>query len=564
MDNIESLAVVLQRFTTSESFFTPWHDRYKNTHYRAYRGVPDKSKYPYRNKVFDKITYTLVEVVTSRMMKTVFQSRPVISIIPQENSDSELAKGLEKVIANLLEDPEAEFFVELTDWFKQCATAGSGYLKISPNFSYNEETKELDFDGFRFEMVDYMNGFPDPCAKRNSKGRFFIEKQLVDFDELKRMEAAGMFSNVDQIKGNYESFDVIAERLSTLGIGGQQSTYDPITGKVELLHHYADGEIITVAGRTTVIRDTAKEKGGPVMPYATPIIDVRYCAVPGEYMGIGVPEQLEQDQEYINLLRSATLDNIDIIVNKLFTLKINGATEARDVRSAPGQVIPIAEQGDLTELQMSDISQSVMYTLEGLDKKTQDTTGEYEYGRGATPTRKETATGIINLQEATLIRFDLTTKNFEFSGIRMIGQKAIEILYRFGSPELFERILGESGRAVADKFFAFPVKDLLKQYDVAPVGSTVTANKALLAEQAMQAYSVLSAVPPEVQQANGFKINLEKALKNVLKSINAKDADELVTKVEQPQQEPQALPQGGQSQQGANPLAQLMGGGGNA
>jgi len=566
MKDIDALTLVVERYCRSRDYFQPWHENYKNKWYRAWRGVPDETKFPYRNQVFDKISYTIVEVVTARIMQTVFQSRPIISVLPQEGSDRLLAKQVEKVLANLLDNPSAELFQELNDWVKQCVIAGTSYLKVQPDFELNG--KNIDFKGLSFSTIDYCSGFPDPDARRNSQARFFIERQLVSLAELEELQKAGIYSNVEGLSRSNDTLNnEVKNRLAELGIASGLEFHDPTGPQVELLHHYADGDIITVAGMNTVLRDSRKESGknpNRVMPYATPVIDIRYCTAPREYMGVGVPEQLEQDQEYTNLVRSATLDNFELIINKIFKMKIGGATDPEDVISAPGQLIPVGEPDDVTEFQMHDIAPSTFRIQEGLDKKTQDVTGEYEYGRGAAPDRKETATGITRLQEATLGRFDVTMKLFEFSGMRMVGQKGVEIMRRFMPEEMFLRILGPKLAEQGTQFYQTDVNELLNQYDIAPVGSTVTANKALKAEQAMQAWSVSSSIPPEVQQAGGFKVNLYEGLKKVYDSLN-QDPDTWIEKVEPPQGQgspqnmgapsPQGMPQQGQ----ALPL-QLVGG----
>jgi hypothetical protein len=48
--------------------------------------------------------------------------------------------------------------------------------------------------------------------------------------------------------------------------------------------------------------------------------------------------------------------------------------------------------------------------------------GEYEYSRGALPPRKETATGIVRLQQAASVRFDTVVKMLEFTVIRNIAK----------------------------------------------------------------------------------------------------------------------------------------------
>ena len=78
------------------------------------------------------------------------------------------------------------------------------------------------------------------------------------------------------------------------------------------------------------------------LPYNIPIVDVKCVPVPREFFGIGVPEVLEDDQEYIDILRSQRLDNLDLILNKMFKVRIGSDTDPDMIYSAPGGIIPVS------------------------------------------------------------------------------------------------------------------------------------------------------------------------------------------------------------------------------
>lgn len=386
------------------------------------------------------------------------------------------------------------------------------------------------------------------------------------WDELKELEKLGIYKNVDDIKSNtVADFDhKVKERLMSIGLATGVDYADPKTGEVEILDYFEGGHIITVGARGVILRDTKRDMGKKasgdslgqvdrmesVLPYHLPLVDVRFIPVPREFFGIGAPEVLTDDQMYIDLLRSARLDNIDLVINKLFKVRINSDIDPDTIFSAPGNIIPVTNMDDIDEFKVTDVTGSAWQEEEAVKTAANDAIGEHPYARGEPPVRRETATGITRLQEATMTRFDTLLKIMEFTAIRSIGQKAIQIIHEYMTPEQYARIVNpktpeEEGSI--EQFFSLDREELVKQVDVVPVGSSITSQREVRSQQIMQAQQLLMQLQPQITMQNNppFTVNMFEVAKMSLEDLDIRNVDEILQ-----EQAPQPEPQMGMGQPG--------------
>ena len=552
----EALNLVLDRFQRSEDYCQEWHDQAKYQ-YEQYRFYKRPYQYPFKHNVKDRLTFTIVEVLTARMMKTLFAVEPFLSMVPVEKNDSPIAKQLEKVINILFSNPDRELFLEFTDFVKQNLIYGTSFFSPAPMF----DTSNWKFKGFHFDCEDFQDIFPDPAAKRLSRARWCIKRSIQYWDELKDLEKSGVYKNVDMVKADTvaEWDDPVQNRLSEIGKSSEVNYADPKTGRIEILDYFEEGHIITVGARKVVLRDTRREKGSratkdamgeatkkqSVLPYDLPLIDLRFVPVPREFFGIGIPEILEDDQETIDLLRSQRLDNLDLAINKLFKLRINSDTDPDSIFAAPGGIIPVTDMSDLEEFKISDVTASAYTEADATKRNAEDSVGEWGYGRGETPTHRETATGITKLQEANLIRFDLALKIHEFSAVRSLGKKGIQMIHEYMAQSDYEDLIGEDDAG----FYKYSMDDLLEMINIVPVGSAVTANKDTRSAQIQSMHQALSAKTPDITMKNqptAYVVDQYEVDMTMLDDLDIMNKEEILVKQKKPTPpQPQPRPQQG-------------------
>ena len=563
--DIEALNLVMDRFQRSESFSKAWHDNGED-YYKRYRFYKSPNQYPYKHNVKDRLTFTICEVMTSRVLQALFAVSPFLSVVPREGDDVRMAKMVERVLDTLISNPANEFFLEFTDFIKQAVIYGTSYLSITPKFN----TTTWQFEGFAFNCEDFMDIFPDPAAKRLSNAKFVIKRSVRYFDDLKELEKLKVYKNVDMIKTDtVADFDhKTKERLSEVGLLTGVDYVDPVTGEVEILDYYSEGEIITVGARKVVLRNTKEDAQKratldhmgkassikSVLPYDLPIVDMRLIPVPREFFGIGAPEVLEEDQHYIDTLRSQRLDNLDLILNKLFKVKIHSDIDPDMVYSSPGGMIPVTNEDDITEFPVTHVTGTSYQEQEQTQARAEDAIGEQGRSRGEPPVRRETATTTVRLQEAGMTRFDTILKLTEFTAVRQLGQKGVLMIHEYMDPQQFARIVNPKTpeeEGAIKQFFSLDKEELMHQLDIVPVGSSITSQREVRTQQIMQAQQLLMQMQQMGQVNNPpFAVNMYEVAKMSLDDLDIKNIPDILQ--EMPPQPP-APPQG---QQGMLPPGQ--------
>ena len=109
--DLKAVKLVIERFNRSEAYCQAWHDN-GTKRYKQYRFYRDSGKYPYKHNVKDRLTFTMIEVMTAKIMQALFALQPFISIVPIGGEDVRISKQLEKVVDVLISNPEREFFLE--------------------------------------------------------------------------------------------------------------------------------------------------------------------------------------------------------------------------------------------------------------------------------------------------------------------------------------------------------------------------------------------------------------------------------------------------------------------
>lgn len=574
----EALKTVMDRFYRAEAYAKSWHDNGEEW-YKRYRFYKSPGKYPYKHNVKDRLTFTICEVLTARVLQALFAVQPFLSIVPREGNDTRMAKQLERVVDVLISNPDREFFLEFCDFVKQAIIYGTSFLSVTPRFN----TSNWEFDGLNFDCEDFFDIFPDPSCKRLNRAKFIIKRSIRYWDELKELEKLGIYKNVDDIKTNtVADFDhKLKERLMSVGLATGVDYADPKTGECEILDYFEGGHIITVGARGVILRDTKKDVGkkasgdmfgkpdkmDSVLPYNMPLVDVRFIPVPREFYGIGCPEVLTDDQQYIDIIRSARLDNIDLVINKLFKVRINSDIDPDTIYAAPGNIIPVTNLDDIEEFKMNDIMGSAYQEEQSVRGSAEDAIGEPREARGLAPERRSTATQVVRLQEAAMTRFDTLLKIMEFTAIRSVGQKVIQIIHEYMTPQQYARIVNpktpeEMGSI--EQFFSLDREELIKQVDVVPVGSSITSQREVRSQQIMQAQQLLMQLQPQITMQNNppFTVNMFEVAKMSLEDLDIRNIDEILQE-QAPQPEMGGMqgmeqgmpPQGGGGVPGGQPTA---------
>lgn len=484
-------AYVYNTYEAVKRWRTSYEDRWKRF-YKLYRSWRDVSTTPFKSNIFVPYIFSIVESVVPKMLGTIFNTRPILSVIPRKGISEGMATLIERLLEYQLDEEQLELFNKILEFFKETAIYGTSFAKIIPKFNDDDIAS---FNYIDVEPLDIFNVFPDYRAKSIRRMKYIIHLAYVDYDELERLSDQGFYNNVPELLQHTESMMNVdsfkKERLTSIGIMDEYG-FDSNRNIVEVLEYWDRDKIIVVGAKNFVLKVEDNPFKGLL-----PFIMARYIPVQHELYGIGIPEVSENLQEELNSVRNQRMDNVNLIINRMWIANKYADIDFDNMISYPGNIITSNDVNAIKPLDTRDVTKSA-YTEEEIIKRDIDNaTGEWEYSRGATPPRRETATGIVRLQQASNLRFDTVVKMLEFTVIRSMAKMFIWLDYHFLPPEEFARIVGieEFQRYNGISFYRQDINELLKQYNFQPMGSSTTAIKEVRIQQIMQAYKLFNNDP---------------------------------------------------------------------
>jgi len=506
----------------------PMEDRWKRF-YKLYRSYRDPSSHPFKSNVFVPYIFSIVESLVPKMLGTVFNTRPIISIQPRKSEAINMSKLLESIVEYQLDEEQLEFFSKILEFFKETCIYGTSFMKVIPRFNDDEL---VSFNFLDLEPIDLFNIFPDYRAKSIRRMKHIIQLSYMDMDDLHHMGDQGFYKDVKEVEHLLEAQTNIDEakrqRLASVGILDEYG-FDSQRKVVEVLEYWDKDKIYVVGARQVILKEEDNPFGGLL-----PFIMARYIPVQHELYGIGIPEISETLQEELNTVRNQRMDNVNLIINRMFIANKYADIDFDQLVSYPGNVILTNDVDAIKPLDTRDITRSAYQEEEIIKQDIDNATGEYAYSRGEAPERRETATGIVRLQQAANIRFDTVVKSLEFTVLRHIAKMFLWLDYHFLPPEQFAKIVGQIDflKYNGEQFYTQEIDDVLKQYNFQPMGSATTAIKEVRIQQIMQAYKLFNQDP---------MINQLALRKLVLSALDIKNEDELL----QPPPPPMMTPGGG-------------------
>jgi hypothetical protein len=492
------------------------------------------------------------------MLGAMFNTRPILSVWPRKGASEGMSHLLERLVEYQLDEEQLEFFNKVLEFFKETTVYGTAFAKVIPKFNDDEL---VSFNYVDIEPLDIFNVFPDYRSVSVRRMKYMIHLSYVDYDELQSLYEQGFYDNVPELINHTESMANVdfykKDRLSSIGILDDYG-FDNNRNIVEVLEYWDKDKIIVVGARNFVLKIEDNPFQGLL-----PFIMARYIPVQHELYGIGVPEVSENLQEELNSVRNQRMDNVNLIINRMWIANKYADIDFDNMVSYPGNVILSNDINAIKPLVTLDVTKSSYQEEEVIKKDMDMATGEFAYGRGEPPQRRETATGIVRLQQATNIRFDTIVKMLEFTVLRAIAKMFIWLDYHFMPPEEFARIVGMEEFQMNDgaSFYRQDIYETLKQYNFQPMGSSTTAIKEVRIQQIMQAYKLFNN-DPFIDQVELRKMVLDVLdLKNINKLLKPEQAKMIAQQKQQQQMMEMQMKAGGKgTPQPGGPRPQQSGG----
>jgi hypothetical protein len=503
--------------------------------YKLYRSYTEKKDTG--ANLFIPYTFSAIESVVPRIISTMFASRPYIGVLPVNEESVDKAKMHEKLLDYQL--TQRINTIELASmWIKEALMYGTSHIKpvwryeirnvkqkvpvtsilgVSMESKY-QDTEIVAYDDPHVEHIDIWDIYVDPDATNVDDAEYVVHRVFRTKEHIKRMAQNGIYKNIEKIGNSFSptSSDEIGseERMSSIGLSKSPKQQD----KIELLEYWTDERIIVVANRSAIIRN----EPNPFWHGKKPFIRIVDHPVPHEYYGIGEIEPIEYLQYELNDTRNQRMDNVNLVLNRMWKVLRGSDIIPEQLISRPGGFIEVDDMGDIEEVKFTDVTSSSYKEEEEIKRDIDRTVGVFDYARGETTDRRETATTASILSNAANERFKLKVQLMEDMGLRRLGLMLIQLNQQFIDSERVIRVVGDDGV----NFEILSPEDIIGEFDIMPIGSTVEPiiNKETRVNQLISLYGVMKDSP---------HINQSEFLKKILETADIKDTSRIIIPMEQ-------------------------------
>ena len=398
------------------------------------------------------------------------------------------------------------------------------------------------WDDNEIALVDYFDFWPDPRGRDIDSCRFVFQREFATAQQIEeRLEVLaeagqGEVFPVDweALKGAGEGLEEGRwERLSAVGLAPETSEGPwseeeggEYRGRLhEVLHYWEDDRHALIIDRSQLVYDGAN-------PYwrhgSKPYVVATWEPLPNEFYGMSAAQILEHLQHALNTHRNQRVDNISLVLNRMWKVRRSADIDESELVSRPHGVVYVDDPQDVEAIVTPDVTGSA-YTEEAvLRQDMENALGTPPVVRGASAQRSETATEVATKASNAELRFAVKIALFEAVGIKRLARLMDMNNQQFiDTPRLVRVWSTGSDAQAAFEWRVVQPHEIIGEFDYRPSGSSAdpAANKEIRRQQLTQVMQVVLATQnPFVDKYELTKAWLETFdLRNVEKLLVPKE-----------------------------------------
>jgi hypothetical protein len=450
----EIVDTLVKRFKWWESWRKPYEDLW-NSIYRLYFSVPENIKTPTRAKISIPIIFQIIEATVPKLMNVVFGNDEFFDVIPTLDADQPQADVIKLLLNYQL--IQADFFIKCMDFVKQLLLYGTSYFyvywKVTRKWVWTRTPKRYEHTilGWNFgevlewtekkewkvterrpevEVIDVLDVFPDPDGRTEKDTIGVFVQTWMEMEDVKELGRGKFpaFANTDNenLKGSGDNTFLISrqQRMTARGVSnamqGRQDAVQVLTwwGKFDLDGDGRQEETQIVIGNQKVL---LKAIGNPFMHQKRPVIRCVLFPVPLEWFGLGLVEPVMSLVNELNTLRRQRLDNINLILNRMWKVLNYSDVDLDTLVSTPNGLILVDDMGDVMPLETENVTNQA-YTEAGIVQQDIENTTAPKSIQGSPDSGRlgRTARGAQLIIGQALEKFGTASKLFEELGIKRV------------------------------------------------------------------------------------------------------------------------------------------------
>lgn len=528
------------------SFEQKWHIYQRNAD-AIFDPVVAANKESWQSKAFYPLTPSHRETIHANIYKTMMGAKPILEMRPRGTPQNDQSENMRDLITRELE--KSEFEIQFNSILDDADTYGSGLARVyfdtkkgdrkvrvpiqepvnvydpssvmramSGNrgiIGYEDKVQEVvTYRGMVCDPISIWDVFPDPRAldvKGNAialrypitygaviagiaSGQFFEEarSRLLEIQDGERDE-----DDVQLVKSDRQQFEVSIKRTD---YQKNLKCYE-LFAKLPKKWIYINGEEIDdpeklVPARIIFHRDCvlAVETNDQYDGEA-PIIKMDYVPVNGQFYGKGIPEMLQDLQGLINDTINQRVDNVALVLNKMFAVIEKAVVDRNDFVSKPGGFIRVNGKNvtdirqALMPIDMGSIPREAYVEPQEYERMAQERTSASKVTLGTagqTRDTNDTARGMQLVQQSANEKFAYVGMLVEFKFLNKLFRDYWKNIYSNIQPQDVVNSIGEKR---AQSFVLLSPEQIENDYAYEPQGIFTQDNKNVLQQRLQGAYA---------------------------------------------------------------------------
>jgi hypothetical protein len=358
-----------------------------------------------------------------------------------------------------------------------------------------QDIETVLFDDNEITCPSFFDMWWDPKGRDVDTCRFIFQRERKSTQQLKDMlelirkaGVGGKFYDPDwdalatangQIDDDGQDIHLAEVGISTDHGGDSWPQEQAHKGYLhEVLHYWEDDRHAIIVDRNQCLYD------GP-NPYwrhrRKPFVAQSYEPLPAQFAGLAVMDYLAHLQHELNTNRNQRIDNVSLVLNRMW-FRYSGADIPDDqLVSRPGGVVDVPAPGMLEPIVTPDVTASA-YNEESIIKSDMESAiGTPNIVRGVDNDTKQTAREAMLKQSGAATRFNVKIKLAEH-----LGFKRLVMLMDMNNQQFItgSRLVRVGGMAV-DDWQEVTMEDLDGEWDYRPAGLATdpSVNREVMREQ---------------------------------------------------------------------------------
>lgn len=539
-DDKQLLKKVVESFTKAENEREQFEEQWTES-YRLYKSKLKEVK-PGKANLFIPYTWSTVEQLKARTQLALFTKKPYVCYAGMEPADVEGAKEMEDLVYYQMKDR-----IKLVDKFLNALTSIYVYGTSIALYSWKTDEKKVKklqpilengiqvgeeevediqkiYDDPDIEFIPIDDFYPDPEGYDIDSCAYVITRHMKDRKYLEKMQEQGIYDLPEWETIKTDEGDFLSNFRSE--VDGFSIGKEDKNKKYELLSYYTDDKIIVVLNRKYIIRN----EDNPLYCRKKPFI--RGVAYPQEkcFWGDSIVRIMQSLQEELNSTRNQRIDNISLILSKVGLINTNDdvlidqLNEYGELEMTPGKLY---ESIDPTRgvhwIDIPDVTGSAFAEEKEIKQDMQYVSSVSEYARGASPTRKETATTVTTIQEASNTVFNYVISVIENSLLLPIGEAVKQLNQQYMDTEKTVRLFNNS--TASYDYNTVTPESIAGAYDVTSASPRFEAEQTKEAKrgQLIETFNLLLSNPITQQFINPIELT-----KKLLETYDIKDYEKFL------------------------------------